>query len=61
MQWQGHTIRGILDNDPFNIPGLKSGAKVEVKEDALFDYLLVKRDGTQEGNETAHLMKRQVR
>ena len=61
MRWQGHTIRGILDNDPFEIPDLKAGAKVEVKEDSLFDYLLVKRDGTQEGNETARLMKREPR
>jgi uncharacterized protein YegJ (DUF2314 family) len=61
VRWQGQTIHGILDNNPFDIPDLKAGAKIEVKEDALFDYLLVKGDGTQEGNETARLMKREPR
>jgi len=58
VRWQGHTIQGLLDNDPFEIPDLKAGARVEVEEDSLFDYILVKRDGKQEGNETGRLMER---
>jgi uncharacterized protein YegJ (DUF2314 family) len=57
VRWQGHTIRGILQNDPFEVPNLKSGAKVEVKDDSLFDYILEKKDGTQEGNETGRIME----
>jgi len=61
VRWKGRTIRGILDNDPFEVTTLKAGAKVEVKEGSLFDYLLYKPDGTQEGNETGRLLQRQQR
>jgi len=59
VRWQGRTIRGILQNDPFEVPDLKSGARVEVKEGSLFDYILEKKDGTKEGNETGRLIERQ--
>ena len=26
VRWQGHTIRGVLDNDPVEVPSLKAGA-----------------------------------
>ncbi len=61
VRWKGRTIRGILDNDPYEVTTLKAGSKVEVKEGSLFDYLLFKPDGTQEGNETGRLMQRQQR
>ena len=56
VRWRGHTIHGILDNDPFDVPDLKAGAKVEVEDSLVFDYLLTKRDGTEEGNETGRLV-----
>jgi uncharacterized protein YegJ (DUF2314 family) len=59
VRWRGRTIRGILQNDPFEVPDLKAGARVEVKEDSLFDYILEKKDGTKEGNETRRLLERQ--
>jgi uncharacterized protein YegJ (DUF2314 family) len=56
VRWKGGTIDGILQNDPVEVPDLKSGARVEVQADAIFDYLLVKADGSQEGNETGKLL-----
>lgn len=60
VRWDGKRIDGILQNDPDNVPGLKAGARVVVDETDVFDYVLFKPDGSQEGNETgAILMKRQ--
>jgi uncharacterized protein YegJ (DUF2314 family) len=56
-RWTGATISGILQNDPFHIPDLQAGAKVEVTQASVFDYLYKKKDGTTEGNETAKLIK----
>lgn len=58
VRWEGKTIRGILQNDPFEVPGLKAGAHVEVDEGALFDYALTRADGSTEGNETGKLMEK---
>jgi uncharacterized protein YegJ (DUF2314 family) len=59
VRWEGSTLHGILQNDPFEIPGLKAGARVEAQEDSLFDYLLTHPDGKREGNETSKLLKAQ--
>jgi uncharacterized protein YegJ (DUF2314 family) len=56
VKWNGNTITGILDNDPFEVPTLKAGARVEVPADKIFDYLLTRADGSEEGNETGKLM-----
>jgi uncharacterized protein YegJ (DUF2314 family) len=61
VRWEGATIRGILQNDPFEVPSLKAGATVEVTEDTLFDYLHYKPDGTTAGNETGEIMQRRQR
>jgi uncharacterized protein YegJ (DUF2314 family) len=52
VRWPGATIDGILRNDPFEVKGLKAGARVRVREGDIFDYILHKADGTTEGNET---------
>jgi uncharacterized protein YegJ (DUF2314 family) len=57
VTWKGKTIVGILDSDPFEIPTLKAGARVEVPADEIFDYILSRRDGSREGNETAPLLE----
>lgn len=57
VRWQGSLITGILDNDPQMVPRLKAGAHVEIHEDDILDYILTKRDGTREGNETGELLK----
>jgi uncharacterized protein YegJ (DUF2314 family) len=61
VSWQGNSIDGVLANDAFDIPKLKAGARVEVRADQIFDYLLTKRDGTHEGNETEPLLEARAR
>lgn len=52
------SIPAVLQNDPFEIPNLKSGAHVEVKEKDIFDYILSTPDGTVEGNETGKIIEK---
>ncbi len=56
VRWNGDAIDGILKNDPFEVPSLKAGARVQVRASEIFDYLLTKRDGSSEGNETGPLI-----
>jgi uncharacterized protein YegJ (DUF2314 family) len=58
VRWKGDTIEGILQNDPYWVPDLRAGARVEVRADAIFDYLHKKADGSEEGNETAKYLQR---
>jgi len=60
QRWpKGGDIDGILENDPYYIKRLRSGALVHVKTADVFDYILKKRDGTQEGNETGKIIEKQ--
>lgn len=54
--WEGGTIRGLLKNEPFDIPDLHAGQVVEVDEDDVFDYIRRRPDGSEEGNETAEII-----
>jgi uncharacterized protein YegJ (DUF2314 family) len=58
VRWEGHKINGILENDPYEVENLKAGARVEVDEDSLFDYIVVHADGSKEGNETSKIIER---
>jgi uncharacterized protein YegJ (DUF2314 family) len=57
--WNGDSIRGLLQNDPENVPDLKSGQVVTVSQSDVFDYILVHAGGTTEGNETGEILTRQ--
>lgn len=59
--WEGTKIKGILKNEPFNIPDLHGGQTVEISEDTVFDYIRRFPDGTEEGNETSKIIERQNR
>jgi uncharacterized protein YegJ (DUF2314 family) len=61
VSWEGSAIHGILMNDPENVSGLVSGAKVQIKQDDVFDYLFARADGSSEGNETGEIMQRRIR
>jgi uncharacterized protein YegJ (DUF2314 family) len=61
VRWEGRKIQGILENDPYEVKGLKAGARVEVDEDALFDFILRRQDGTTEGNETGKILQARER
>ncbi|MEL7313145.1 MAG: DUF2314 domain-containing protein [Pseudomonadota bacterium] len=56
VSWEGTSIRGLLQNDPYYIPDLRAGAEVEVSMDDVFDYIRRLADGTSEGNETGALI-----
>lgn len=55
--WDGDRIKGVLENDPENVPGLQAGQIVEVQESDLFDYIRRYPDGHEEGNTTGALMR----
>lgn len=55
--WNGNDIQGLLANQPFDVPGLHAGEKVEVEMDDVFDYQWVKADGSVEGNTTGKVIE----
>jgi uncharacterized protein YegJ (DUF2314 family) len=58
IAWQGDKIKGLLRNQPFNIPSLHSGQIVEVKQEDVFDYIRHYPDGKKEGNETSAIVEK---
>lgn len=55
--WQAGRIKGLLRNEPFNIPTLNVGAEVDVAQEDVFDFIRYYADGTTEGNETGKLIQ----
>jgi len=59
-KWDGDNINGLLQNEPAIVKKLKAGQKITKNINDMFDYILNKPDGSQEGNETgAIIMKMQ--
>lgn len=56
--WEGDNIKGLLKNEPFNIPSLHGGQIVKVKQEDVFDYIRRFPDGTEEGNETGGIIQK---
>jgi uncharacterized protein YegJ (DUF2314 family) len=59
--WDGRTFRGILENVPGIVTGLRPGARVEVAEDDAYDFVLTRPDGTRAGNYTGEVLLRRER
>jgi uncharacterized protein YegJ (DUF2314 family) len=59
IEWKGDRIKGLLKNEPFNIPSLHGGQVVEVKQQDIFDYIRRLPDGKVEGNTTGEIISRQ--
>jgi uncharacterized protein YegJ (DUF2314 family) len=57
--WEGPKIKGLLKNEPFDIPQLHGGQEVTVSQKEVFDYLWHHSDGKNEGNETSEIIARQ--
>ena len=57
-QWQGNQISGMLRNQPRDVPTLKAGQMVNIKQDEVFDYIRRSPSGKQEGNETGEILSR---
>jgi uncharacterized protein YegJ (DUF2314 family) len=58
--WTGDTLRGVLLNEPRNVPDLAMGARVEVEEKAIVDARYVKADGTVEGGKSNDILERRM-
>jgi len=56
-RWRGATVEGILESHPYDVPSLRAGSKVTVKEDEIFDYMHHLGDGGTEGNETSRILE----
>lgn len=57
--WDGKEMKGLLKNEPYNIPKLHGGQVVTVLQDDIFDYIHTFPDGSTEGNTTGEIIKRQ--
>ncbi len=55
-EWKGSQIRGMLKNEPFDIPGLHGGQLVQVQEEQVFDFIRRYPNGQEEGNETSKII-----
>lgn len=58
IRWKGEQVEGVLQNDPFEVSGLKAGARVEFEDSVVFDYIHYLPDGHSEGNETGRIIQR---
>jgi uncharacterized protein YegJ (DUF2314 family) len=56
--WEGASIKGMLKNEPFNIPSLHAGQVVKVNQEDVFDFIRHYPDGREEGNETGAIMQK---
>ncbi len=52
-------LEGVLANDPVHIRRFQSGARVKFPAGQIYDYEVLKPDGTRQGNETGRLMEQQ--
>ena len=60
LEWHADgRIGGVLQNRPARIAALRAGAEVTVQEADLFDYMLRRANGPQEGNETGRILEKQ--
>ena len=55
-EWKDGQIRGLLKNEPFDIPGLHGGQIVQVQEEQVFDFIRSYSNGKVEGNETSKII-----
>jgi uncharacterized protein YegJ (DUF2314 family) len=58
-RWTGDAVEGLLQNEPFNVPELKAGQKVQISEATVFDYIWKHADGSSDGNETGRILEKQ--
>ena len=57
-EWKDGQLRGLLKNEPFDIPDLHAGQVVQVREEDVFDYIRRHPNGSEEGNETGRIIER---
>ena len=57
VKWGEKILEGVLTSDPYYVKNIRAGSRVTVRLDDIYDYILYKPDGTQEGNETGRLLE----
>jgi uncharacterized protein YegJ (DUF2314 family) len=57
--WQGDRLRCELANDPHYRKDLRAGQTVELTEDQIFDWMLMRPDGSQYGGWTNRVVERE--
>lgn len=57
-RWKDGKIEGLLKNEPYSVPTLRSGQTVRVKQDKVFDYVRHYPDGREEGNTTSKIIEK---
>lgn len=60
-RWEKGTVSGTLVNQPYGIAKLKLGAKVDLREDLIADYLLSRANGKNEGGESNEIIEKRQR
>lgn len=58
VSWGPRHVEGILSSEPHYVKRLRSGARVQVTFDEIYDYILHKPGGEEEGNETGKVLQR---
>jgi uncharacterized protein YegJ (DUF2314 family) len=58
LSWKGTTLRGVLENEPVRVKGLRKGAEVAAEERDVYDFALYNANGSSEGNETTKVLER---
>jgi uncharacterized protein YegJ (DUF2314 family) len=58
--WKGSKIKGLLENEPANVPNLHTGQMVEVQQEEVFDYIRTYPDKHTEGNTTGEIIRKMV-
>jgi uncharacterized protein YegJ (DUF2314 family) len=60
--WRGDVVSGDLENEPANVSSLRMGAKVQVKQASIADYVWLAANGDKkEGGESAEVFERRER
>lgn len=57
--WKRDLLTGVLINTPEHVAHVKVGARVEVRQAEIFDYLHNRADGTVAGGETNRILEQQ--
>jgi len=57
-EWNSSSISGVLKNVPRDVPGLKLGQTVKVRQQDVFDYTRTFANGREEGNTTGRIIEK---
>jgi len=56
--WRGSALEGVLQDEPFMLQNVRRGARVKLGEAEIYDWVILRSDGTSEGGETSKILER---